>query len=103
MSFTKGVVLVFYKEVLPARRPHDKVLESLVHRKAMGGYAGTMAYIDLTSGVVTKKETPPALKEAFLGGRGFTSHTLLSQVGRQVAPLDPDAAVVIAWDRLPAR
>ena len=62
----------------------------------MGGYAGTMAYIDLTSGVVTKKETPPALKEAFLGGRGFTSHTLLSQVGRHVAPLDPDAAVVIA-------
>jgi aldehyde:ferredoxin oxidoreductase len=62
----------------------------------MDGYAGRIAYADLSAGTVTIKPTPPELKEQYLGGRGFGIRLLTDMVDPKVDPLSEKNILVFA-------
>ena len=62
----------------------------------MEGYAGNIAYIDLTAGTVKVKPTPASLKEEYIGGRGFGIRFLTDMVLPETDPLSEDNALVFA-------
>jgi aldehyde:ferredoxin oxidoreductase len=62
----------------------------------MDGYAGNIAYADLSAGTVTIKPTPPELKKLYLGGRGFGIRLLTDMVDPKIDPLSEKNVVVYA-------
>jgi aldehyde:ferredoxin oxidoreductase len=62
----------------------------------MDGYAGKIAYADLSAGNVTIKPTPPELKKLYIGGRGFGIRLLTDMVDPKVDPLGEQNILVFA-------
>ena len=62
----------------------------------MDGYAGNIAYADLSAGKVTIKATPPELKKHYLGGRGFGIRLLTDMVDPKADPLGEKNVLVYA-------
>jgi aldehyde:ferredoxin oxidoreductase len=62
----------------------------------MDGYAGKIAYADLSAGTVTIKPTPPELKQQYIGGRGFGIRLLTDMVDPKVDPLGEKNVLVFA-------
>lgn len=62
----------------------------------MDGYAGKIAYADLSAGTVTIKPTPPELKKQYIGGRGFGIRLLTDMVDPKVDPLGEKNVLVFA-------
>jgi aldehyde:ferredoxin oxidoreductase len=62
----------------------------------MDGYAGKIAYADLSAGKVTIKPTPPELKKNYIGGRGFGIRLLTDMVDPKVDPLGEKNVLVYA-------
>jgi aldehyde:ferredoxin oxidoreductase len=64
--------------------------------KTMDGYAGKMAFVDLTSGKVTIQPTPSDLKKNYLGGRGFGARIVSDRIDPKIDPLSPKNVIVFA-------
>jgi aldehyde:ferredoxin oxidoreductase len=62
----------------------------------MDGYAGKIAYADLSAGSVTIKPTPAELKERYIGGRGFGIRLLTDMVDPKIDPLGEKNVLVFA-------
>lgn len=62
----------------------------------MDGYAGKIAYADLSAGRVTIKPTPPELKKQYIGGRGFGIRLLTDLVDPKIDPLGEKNVLVFA-------
>ena len=62
----------------------------------MDGYAGKIAYADLSAGKVTIKPTPPELKKKYIGGRGFGIRLLTDMVDPKIDPLSEKNILVYA-------
>ena len=62
----------------------------------MDGYAGKIAYADLSAGNVTIKPTPPELKKQYIGGRGFGIRLLTDMVDPKIDPLGEKNVLVFA-------
>jgi aldehyde:ferredoxin oxidoreductase len=62
----------------------------------MDGYAGKIAYADLSAGTVTIKPTPPDLKKQYIGGRGFGIRLLTDMVDPKTDPLGEKNVLVYA-------
>jgi aldehyde:ferredoxin oxidoreductase len=62
----------------------------------MDGYAGRIAYADLSAGNVTIKPTPPNLKKEYIGGRGFGIRLLTDMVDPKIDPLGEQNVLVFA-------
>ena len=62
----------------------------------MDGYAGKMVYVDLSTGAITIKPTPPELKKDYIGGRGFGIRILTDMVDPKIDPLSDKNILVFA-------
>ncbi|MGA2120891.1 MAG: aldehyde ferredoxin oxidoreductase family protein [Methanoregula sp.] len=62
----------------------------------MDGYAGKIAYADLSAEKVTITPTPPELKKQYIGGRGFGIRLLTDMVDPKIDPLGEKNVVVFA-------
>jgi aldehyde:ferredoxin oxidoreductase len=62
----------------------------------MDGYAGNMVYVDLSTGAITIKPTPPELKKDYIGGRGFGIRILTDMVDPEIDPLSDKNILVFA-------
>ncbi len=62
----------------------------------MDGYAGNMVYVDLSTGAITIKPTPPELKKDYIGGRGFGIRILTDMVDPKIDPLSDKNILVFA-------
>jgi aldehyde:ferredoxin oxidoreductase len=62
----------------------------------MDGYAGKIAYADLSAGKVTIKPTPSKLKKEYIGGRGFGIRLLTDMVDPKIDPLGEKNVLVYA-------
>ena len=62
----------------------------------MDGYAGKMVYVDLSTGAITIKPTPPELKKDYIGGRGFGIRILTDMVDPEIDPLSDKNILVFA-------
>jgi aldehyde:ferredoxin oxidoreductase len=62
----------------------------------MDGYAGKMAFVDLTGGRVTIQPTPPDLKKNYLGGRGFGARIVSDRIDPKIDALSPKNVIVFA-------
>ncbi|MDD1685142.1 MAG: aldehyde ferredoxin oxidoreductase family protein, partial [Methanoregula sp.] len=62
----------------------------------MDGYAGKIAYADLSAGKVTIKPTPPKLKKEYIGGRGFGIRLLTDMVDPTADPLGEKNVLIYA-------
>ncbi|MDO9523004.1 MAG: aldehyde ferredoxin oxidoreductase family protein [Methanocorpusculum sp.] len=62
----------------------------------MDGYAGNMVYVDLSTGAITIKPTPPELKKSYIGGRGFGIRLLTDMVDPKIDPLSDKNILVFA-------
>jgi aldehyde:ferredoxin oxidoreductase len=54
-----------------------------------------IAYIDLSSGEITKKQIPKSMREQFLGGRGINMYLLYNYLSPEVDPLSPENILLI--------
>ena len=54
-----------------------------------------IAYIDLTSGEITKKQIPKSIREQFLGGRGINMYLLYNHISPGIDPLSPENVLLI--------
>ncbi len=62
----------------------------------MDGYAGNIAYADLSAGTVTIKPTPPELKKQYIGGWGFGIRLLTDMVDPKIDPLGENNTLMFA-------
>jgi len=62
----------------------------------MDGYAGNMVYVDLSTGAITIKPTPPELKKSYIGGRGFGIRLLTDMVDPKIDPLSDKNILVFS-------
>ena len=56
----------------------------------MRGYAGKVAFVDLTSGLVTKESPPEKIYRGFIGGMGLGAKILYERMKAGVDPLGPE-------------
>ena len=56
----------------------------------LGGYAGRLAWIDLTDGTVSVQELEEALAKKYLGGKGLGAYLLYTHLKRHMDPYDPE-------------
>ena len=63
---------------------------------SLGGYAGKILRINLSSGDITHEPINESLIRDFTGGRGWTSRTLWQEVGPETDPLGEDAVLMYA-------
>ncbi len=62
----------------------------------MDGYAGKIAWVNLTNGIIDIQETPADLKRDYLGGRGFGTKIISDRMDPLVDPLSPENIFVFA-------
>ena len=62
----------------------------------MKGYAGRLAYVDLTAGACTTTDLDEGFARKYLGGNGFAAKIIYDRVPPEVAPVSPDNVVVFA-------
>jgi len=60
------------------------------------GYAGKIAFVDLTDGKVTVQQTSADLKKNYLGGRGFGARIVTDLIDPKIDPLSPGNVIVFA-------
>lgn len=68
----------------------------LFYSENMDGYAGKIAYVDLTAGNVAVQETPNELKKGYLGGRGFGARIVSDRIDPMIDALSPENVLVFA-------
>jgi len=56
----------------------------------MKGYAGKVAFVDLTSGLVTKESPPERIYRSFIGGMGLAAKILYERMKAGADPLGPE-------------
>ena len=56
----------------------------------MAGYAGKVAFVDLTSGSVTKESLPEQVYRRFIGGAGLGAKILYDRMKAGIDPLGPE-------------
>jgi aldehyde:ferredoxin oxidoreductase len=61
----------------------------------LGGYAGTILRVDLTSGTITKEATANADIENFIGGRGLNVKTLYDEVAPGIDAFSPENKLIL--------
>jgi aldehyde:ferredoxin oxidoreductase len=54
-----------------------------------------IVYIDLSTGVITKKQIPKSIREQFLGGRGINMYLLYNHISPGTDPLSPENVLLI--------
>ena len=59
------------------------------------GYAGSILYVDLTSGQISKEALDPELARAFLGGHGINCKLAYDLIPPNVDPLSPENTIII--------
>jgi aldehyde:ferredoxin oxidoreductase len=62
----------------------------------MNGYAGKVLRVDLTTGKITKENTPLEAIRDFIGGRGFGAYFLFKEVPPHADPLGPLNKLIIS-------
>jgi len=62
----------------------------------MNGYGGKILRVNLTTGKITKEQTPIDVARDFIGGRGFGAYFLYKEVPRGADPLGPDNKLIIS-------
>jgi aldehyde:ferredoxin oxidoreductase len=58
------------------------------------GYAGRIAWIDLTDGTVSVQELEEALAKKYLGGKGLGAYLLYSHLRPNTDPYDPENMLI---------
>lgn len=61
----------------------------------LGGYAGRVLYIDLTSGTVAREPLDPELARTFIGGWGITNKLACDLIPPDADPLSPENRIII--------
>jgi len=61
-----------------------------------GGYAGQILYVNLTEGSIQKRPLERDFALKYIGGRGFSSRVLLSELEPGIDPLSPGNLVILA-------
>ncbi len=56
----------------------------------MAGYAGKVAFVDLTSGSITKESLPEHVYRSFIGGAGLGAKILYDRMKAGIDPLGPE-------------
>ena len=56
----------------------------------MAGYAGKIAFVDLTTSSITKESLPEAVYRRFIGGVGLGARILYERMKPHGDPLGPD-------------
>ncbi|MFX0006706.1 MAG: aldehyde ferredoxin oxidoreductase family protein [Promethearchaeota archaeon] len=54
-----------------------------------------MAYVNLTTGEITKKQIPKSIREKYLGGRGINMYLLYNHLTSGIDPLSPENVLLI--------
>jgi aldehyde:ferredoxin oxidoreductase len=62
----------------------------------MYGFAGSILYVDLTTGNLRKEHLDPALVKNFIGGWGIGLRMLYDLVPPETEPLSPENRIIIA-------
>jgi aldehyde:ferredoxin oxidoreductase len=62
----------------------------------MNGYGGKILRVNLTTGKITKEQTPVDVARDFIGGRGFGAYYLYKEVPQGADPLGPDNKLIIS-------
>ncbi|HBG75030.1 MAG: hypothetical protein A2X25_04515 [Chloroflexi bacterium GWB2_49_20] len=62
----------------------------------MNGYGGKILRVNLTTGKITKEQTPADVARDFIGGRGFGAYFLYKEVPQGADPLGPDNKLIIS-------
>jgi len=83
-------------ERLTTPPPHVYPLPKKPTTFPLGGYAGTILRVNLTTKAVSKEPLPLKLVEEYLGGRGFAARLLYDEVPAGADPLGPQNKVVFA-------
>ena len=60
------------------------------------GYGGSILRVNLTTGKITKTQTPAELARDFVGGRGFGAYFLFKEVPKNADPLGPENKLIIS-------
>jgi aldehyde:ferredoxin oxidoreductase len=68
----------------------------MIHSKPVGGYAGKVLDVDLTTSKIVQRPLDEALIRRFVGGRGFTSWLLWKELGRGTDPLSPQNVLLFS-------
>jgi aldehyde:ferredoxin oxidoreductase len=61
----------------------------------LGGYAGNILYVNLSSGSVESKPLPDELARDFIGGAGINNHLAADLIPPDTDPLSPANAIII--------
>jgi len=59
------------------------------------GFAGTILYVDLTSGSIRKEPLDPRLPERFIGGDGINTRLAYDLIPPDVDPLAPENCIIV--------
>lgn len=59
------------------------------------GYAGSVLWVNLSTGLITKEPLDTDLVGRFVGGSGFTNKLAYDRIGPEVEPLSPQNVVII--------
>jgi len=62
----------------------------------LGGYAGQILRVDLSTGNISTEPLPESLARDYIGGRGFIAKILYDELSPDVEPLSPENKLVIA-------
>ena len=62
----------------------------------MDGYGGKILRVNLTTGKITKEQTPVDVARDFIGGRGFGAYYLFKEVPQGADPLGPENKLIIS-------
>jgi aldehyde:ferredoxin oxidoreductase len=62
----------------------------------MNGYGGKILRVNLSTGKITKEQTPVDVARDFIGGRGFGAYYLFKEVPQGADPLGPDNKLIIS-------
>lgn len=68
-----------------------------MEKKKMGGYAGTILYVDLTTGSIEKKPLDPVFARQNIGGLGFSTRIFLDMIHKkpEFDALSPDNPCIL--------
>ena len=56
-----------------------------------GGYAGKIAFVDLTTGEIKIEKLDESMAREFIGGQGIGARILFERQGKGVDPLGPES------------
>jgi aldehyde:ferredoxin oxidoreductase len=71
---------------------HLRLLEEV----GMNGYAGKILRVNLSTGKISKENTPAEVAKNFVGGRGFGAYFLFKEVPAHADPLGPENKLIVS-------